>query len=69
MNLFFLSLRRYTKGERAEEERKQRVMARIAGKIMNRAMDQAFERWTEMTQEAKEMRVLLERCAAKMRNR
>jgi protein SFI1 len=62
-------LYRYAQADRAEEERKQKVMARIAGRIMNRTISGAFDRWMEMTQEAKEMRILLERCASKMMNK
>jgi len=38
-------------------------------KLLNAAMVGAFERWTEFAQEAKEMRVLLTRIAAKLSKR
>ena len=37
--------------------------------MSNRALAGAFDRWAEMAQEAKEMRILIQRCMKKMMNR
>ena len=66
---FKFNLYRYSKADRAEEDRKQTVMARIAGRVMNRTISGAFDRWLEAAQELKRTRAIMTRIASKIANR
>ena len=45
------------------------ILDRAARKMLLRQLSGAFYRWSEMAVEAKEMRVKLERCARKIKNK
>ena len=55
--------------EEEQEAARRRILARVTGKIMHRKLAQPFDRWCEMVEEAKAMRVVLARAVGKMMRR